>query len=93
VRRGKVGGYREYLSADDQEYAADALMQLDPRFEYNSWEIRGPEPKSRGRLRWPVVFSLGRSRSESSKKLKVRTSAKGTSFPIERRSKQSGWGI
>jgi hypothetical protein len=36
VRRGKVGGYREYLSSDDQEYAADALMQLDPRFGYNS---------------------------------------------------------
>jgi hypothetical protein len=36
VRRGKVGGYREYLSPDDQEYAADALMQLDPRFGYNS---------------------------------------------------------
>jgi hypothetical protein len=35
VRRGKVGGYREYLSADDQEYAADALMELDPRFGYD----------------------------------------------------------
>jgi hypothetical protein len=36
VRRGKVGGYREYLSVDDQEYAAAALMELDPRFGYNS---------------------------------------------------------
>jgi Sulfotransferase domain len=36
VRRGKVGGYREYLSADDQEYAAETLMQLHPRFGYNS---------------------------------------------------------
>ena len=34
VRRGKVGGYREYLSVEDQEYAAAALTQLDPRFGY-----------------------------------------------------------
>jgi hypothetical protein len=34
VRRGKVGGYREYLSAEDQKYAAAALMELDPRFGY-----------------------------------------------------------
>jgi len=36
VRRGKVGGYREYLSAEDLDYAADALTQLDPRFGYAS---------------------------------------------------------
>jgi hypothetical protein len=36
VRRGKVGGYREYLSLEDQEYAADALTKLDSRFGYNS---------------------------------------------------------
>lgn len=35
VRRGKVGGYREYLSLEDQKYAADALIKLDPRFGYN----------------------------------------------------------
>jgi hypothetical protein len=35
VRRGKVGGYREYLSVEDQEYAATALTGLDPRFGYN----------------------------------------------------------
>ena len=35
VRRGKVGGYREYLSLEDQKYAADALMKLDSRFGYN----------------------------------------------------------
>jgi hypothetical protein len=35
VRRGKVGGYREYLSPEDQKYAADALIQLDPRFGYS----------------------------------------------------------
>jgi hypothetical protein len=36
VRRGKVGGYREYLSFEDQKYAADELIKLDPRFGYNS---------------------------------------------------------
>jgi hypothetical protein len=40
VRRGKVGGYREYLSAADQEYAADALMELDPQFGYGLGEER-----------------------------------------------------
>src|SRR5438034_4034975 len=34
VRRGKVGGYRDYLSAEDQKYAADALAELDVRFGY-----------------------------------------------------------
>jgi hypothetical protein len=34
VRRGKVGGYREYLSAEDRQYAANALTELDPRFGY-----------------------------------------------------------
>jgi len=34
VRRGKVGGYREYLSAEDRQYAAEAMMRLDPRFSY-----------------------------------------------------------
>jgi hypothetical protein len=34
VRRGKVGGYREYLSADDQRFAADAMTELDRRFGY-----------------------------------------------------------
>jgi hypothetical protein len=36
VRRGKIGGYREYLSAEDQQYAADALSGLDPRFGYSA---------------------------------------------------------
>src|SRR5919204_6238933 len=36
VRRGKVGGYREYLSLEDQEYTARALMELDRRFGYSS---------------------------------------------------------
>ena len=36
VRRGKVGGYREYLSAEDQQFAEAALTKLDPRFGYTS---------------------------------------------------------
>src|SRR5437016_11036721 len=34
VRRGKVGGYREYLSVEDQAFAASALAKLDTRFGY-----------------------------------------------------------
>src|SRR5216110_2721592 len=34
VRRGKVGGYREYLSTEDQAFAATALAKLDTRFGY-----------------------------------------------------------
>src|SRR5438876_2724880 len=34
VRRGKVGGYREYLSLEDQKYAASELAKLDTRFGY-----------------------------------------------------------
>ena len=34
VRRGKVGGYREYLSEEDQAFAASALAKLDTRFGY-----------------------------------------------------------
>src|SRR5256714_7028918 len=34
VRRGKVGGYSEYLSAEDQRFAADAIRELDRRFGY-----------------------------------------------------------
>jgi hypothetical protein len=36
VRRGKVGGYREYLSADDQQFAAAAMRELDQRFGYTA---------------------------------------------------------
>jgi hypothetical protein len=36
VRRGKVGGYREYLSAKDQQFAADAMTKLDLRFGYTA---------------------------------------------------------
>jgi len=34
VRRGKVGGYREYLSAEDQQFAANAMRELDRQFGY-----------------------------------------------------------
>lgn len=37
VRRGKVGGYREYLSAADQQFAGEAMRGLDPRFGYPSF--------------------------------------------------------
>ena len=35
VRRGKVGGYQEYLSVEDLQYAANALAQLNPLFGYS----------------------------------------------------------
>jgi hypothetical protein len=35
VRRGKVGGFADYLNAEDQSYAAAALTQLDRRFDYS----------------------------------------------------------
>src|SRR2546423_14778251 len=34
VRRGKVGGYREYLSEAEQAFAASMLANLDPGFGY-----------------------------------------------------------
>jgi glycosyltransferase involved in cell wall biosynthesis len=36
VRRGKVGGYRDYLSTEDQAFAAEALKRLDHRFGYTA---------------------------------------------------------
>lgn len=36
VRRGKVGGYREYLSVEDQRFAGEAMTELDPRFGYTA---------------------------------------------------------
>ena len=35
VRRGKVGGYADYLSQADVEYLDRALERLDPRYGYN----------------------------------------------------------
>lgn len=34
VRRGKVGGFQEYLSPEDRQYATDAMENLDFRFGY-----------------------------------------------------------
>ena len=34
VRQGKIGGFKDYLSPNDQVYAAAALQKLDPRFDY-----------------------------------------------------------
>jgi Sulfotransferase domain len=34
VRRGKIGGFQDYLSPNDQAYAATALQKLDRRFGY-----------------------------------------------------------
>ncbi|MEO5718763.1 MAG: sulfotransferase domain-containing protein [Chthoniobacterales bacterium] len=34
VRRGKIGGFEDYLEPDDQAYAAAALRKLDRRFGY-----------------------------------------------------------
>jgi hypothetical protein len=36
VRRGKVGGFRDYLSPEDQDFAAEALKHLDARFGYTA---------------------------------------------------------
>jgi Sulfotransferase domain len=36
VRRGKIGGYREYLSAEDQQFAAAAMGALNRRFGYTN---------------------------------------------------------
>jgi hypothetical protein len=35
VRRGKVGGYTDYLPAEDRQYAAAVLATLDRRFGYD----------------------------------------------------------
>jgi len=34
VRQGKVGSFREYLSAESQSYAGQVCAALDPRFRY-----------------------------------------------------------
>jgi Sulfotransferase domain len=34
VRQGKVGGFRDYLSAESQSYAGQVCAELDPRFGY-----------------------------------------------------------
>lgn len=43
VRRGTIGGYVDYLSPNDQKYAAEAMRELDPRFGYGEAAARGAE--------------------------------------------------
>jgi Sulfotransferase domain len=38
VRRGRIGGYADYLSARDIEFANEAMSVLDQRFGYNTGE-------------------------------------------------------
>jgi hypothetical protein len=38
VRRGKVGGFTDYLTGDDLKYAGEAMRKLDARFDYLSGE-------------------------------------------------------
>jgi hypothetical protein len=40
VRRGKIGGFADYLSPNDQRFAAAALGRLDPRFGYGPISAR-----------------------------------------------------
>jgi hypothetical protein len=39
VRRGRIGGYADYLSSSDIEYANEAMSALDHRFGYNVDEV------------------------------------------------------
>jgi hypothetical protein len=34
VRRGKIGGYIDYLEQEDMAYVAEVMRELDPRFGY-----------------------------------------------------------
>jgi hypothetical protein len=36
VRKGMIGGFREYLSAESQSYARQVCAGLNPRFCYNA---------------------------------------------------------
>jgi Sulfotransferase domain len=39
VRRGRIGGYADYLSTSDIEYANEAISALDRRFGYNGGTV------------------------------------------------------
>ena len=41
VRKGKVGGYADYLPSDDIEYATQAMAALDARFGYQIQTAKG----------------------------------------------------
>jgi len=55
VRRGIVGGYMQYLSAQDLVYIEQALASLDPRFGYHSAPARaaGGDQRRPGLPEWP----------------------------------------
>jgi hypothetical protein len=40
VRRGKIGGFTDYLAAEDRQYAARVLTRLDARFGYDGEPVR-----------------------------------------------------
>ncbi|MDQ3199728.1 MAG: hypothetical protein M3Q46_11205, partial [Verrucomicrobiota bacterium] len=44
VRRGKIGGFQDYLSPEDQERAAAAMRRLDSRFGYPGYTPPGLRP-------------------------------------------------
>jgi hypothetical protein len=46
VRRGRIGGYADYLSSSDIEYANEAMSALDHRFGYDAGEERAPRYKN-----------------------------------------------
>jgi hypothetical protein len=43
VRRGKVGGYSDYLSPQDRQYAAAIIKKLDQRFGYSATSDARPD--------------------------------------------------
>ncbi|HEY1770785.1 MAG TPA: sulfotransferase domain-containing protein [Chthoniobacterales bacterium] len=47
VRRGKIGGFADYLSPNDQQFAAAAMTKLDPRFGYPPNESSASDKKER----------------------------------------------
>jgi len=55
VRRGKIGGYTDYLSSEDQAYAAEAMRNLNPLFGYYS---SAPQPDV-GTTEQPLIHWKG----------------------------------
>jgi hypothetical protein len=65
MRRGKVGGYRKYLS-EGQQYAANAPAELDPRFGYSLSACFPVIPALPGAR--PSIFAFVASSAEPAKK-------------------------
>ena len=55
VRRGRIGGYADYLGASDIEYANKAIAALDRRFGYNVGAVSGR--KARWRIRQKFLLA------------------------------------